>query len=173
MRTILAADDNRANLGALAQQLGSLGYMVVLADSGIQALELISARSFDLVLLAKEMRNLSGAHVLQEIRGARDTTDLPVILLTSDADPLGAVGAFGLGADDYLARPFHFEVLAARITRTLARADRVEELKRSNLSLDVRIAARAIELGEARTELAAVKAERARLAGQLDRVASA
>lgn len=163
MRTILAVDDSRTNLGVLAHRLGNLGYLVVLADSGAQALELISARGFDLVLLDKVMPELSGIHVLQEIRGARDTADLPVIVLTGDSDPRGPLDAFAAGADDFLARPFEFEVLAARIQRVLARADRIEELKRSNLALDARIAARAIELGEARAELAAGQAERKRL----------
>lgn len=178
-RTILAVDDSRTNLGVLAHRLGNLGYLVVLADSGTQALELISARGFDLVLLDKVMPELSGIHVLQEIRGSRDTADLPVILLTAQDDPFGAVDGFAAGADDYLTRPFAFEVLAARIERVLARADRIEELKRSNLALDARIAARAIELGEVRTELAAGKADRKRLLAsiqtlndELDRVAS-
>jgi DNA-binding response OmpR family regulator len=178
-RTILAVDDSRTNLSVLAHRLGNLGYLVVLADSGTQALELISARGFDLALLEKRLPELSGIHVLQEIRGSRDTADLPVILLTGQSDPLGAVDAFAAGADDYLERPFEFEVLAARIERVLARSDRIEELKRSNLALDARIAARAIELGEARTELAAGKADRKRLLAsiqtlndELDRVQS-
>ena len=163
-RTILAVDDSRTNLGMLSHRLGDLGYLVVLADSGSQALELVSARGFDLVLLDQVMPELSGIHVLQEIRGSRDTADIPVILLTAQNDPLGAVDAFAAGADDYLVQPFEFDVLAARIARVLARADRIEELKRSNLALDARIAARAIELGEARAELAAAKAESRQLA---------
>lgn len=162
-RTILAVDQSRTHLGTLAHHLGNLGYLVVLADSGTQALELISARGFDLVLLDTMMPDLPGIHVLQEVRGARDTADLPVIMLSSQDAPLGAVEAFAAGADDYLARPFELEVLAARIGRVLARSARIEELKRSNLALDARIAARAIELGEARSELAADKAERKRL----------
>ena len=165
--TILAVDDDRASLGALAHQLGNLGYLVVLADSGTQALELVSARGFDLVLLDKDMPAISGLHVLEEIRGARDTADLPVIMLTGRDDPRGALDAFAAGVDDFLAQPFAFEVLAARIERTLARADRIAELKRANLGLDARIAARAIELGEARSDLAAVKADRSRLTASL------
>ncbi|HEX8300375.1 response regulator [Sphingomonas sp.] len=163
-RTILVVDDSRINLGLLSRQFGSLGYLVVLADSGSQALELISARGFDLVLLDRGVSEHSGLHVLQEIRSARDTADLPLIVLAGQSDPLGPVAAFSAGADDYLSRPFDFEVLAARVERVLARADRIDELKRSNLALDARIAARAIELGEARAELAAAKAERVRLA---------
>jgi two-component system OmpR family response regulator len=162
-RTILAVDDSRTNLNVLGTRLGHLGYMVVLSDSGSEALDLISGRGFDLVLLDMMMPGLSGVQVLQEIRGAPDTIDLPVVMVTSRSDPEAAVQALAAGADDYIAKPFAFEVLAARIERTLERAARIEALKRSNLALDARIAARAIELGEARTELASTRADRTRL----------
>lgn len=162
-RTILAVDDSRTDLNALAHRLGHLGYLVVLCDRGSEALDLIAGRGFDLVLLDVTMPELSGMHVLQEIRGARDTADLPVIMITARNDSEAVVQALAAGADDYVAKPFAFEVLAARIERTLARASRLEGLKRSNLALDARIAARAIELGEARTELATTRADRTRL----------
>lgn len=169
-RNILAVDDSRTNLQILSHRLGNLGYLVVLCDRGAQALELISARGFDLVLLDSIMPEVSGLQVLKEIRGARATIDLPVIMLTAQSNPRGAVDALEAGADDFLAKPYEFDVLAARIERTLARADRVAELKRSNLALDARIAARAIELGEARSELAAARAELARLSARTNAV---
>ncbi|MEI9850230.1 MAG: response regulator [Sphingomonas sp.] len=162
-RTILAVDDSRTNLNVLAHRLGHLGYLVVLSDRGSEALDLISGRGFDLVLLDMLMPEFSGMHVLAEIRGSLDTSDLPVIMITARSDPAAAVEALGAGADDYIAKPFAFEVLAARIERTLQRAARLDALKRSNSALDARIAARAIELGEARSELAATRAERGRL----------
>ncbi|MEI9927768.1 MAG: response regulator [Sphingomonas sp.] len=162
-RTILAVDADRDDLNALAQRLGHLGYLVVLSDRGGEALDLISARGFDLVLVNMTMPEVSGMSVLKEIRGARDTADLPVIMIADRSDPAAKVSALAAGADDCVAEPYAFEVLAARIERTLARASRFEALKRSNLTLDARIAARAIELGEARTELASALADRARL----------
>ena len=166
-RTILAVDDSRTNLNVLAHRLGHLGYMVVLSDRGSEALDLISARGFDLVLLDMMMPEISGMHVLTEIRGSLDTADLPVIMITGRSDPGAAVEALAAGADDYVAKPYAFEVLAARIERTLARANRVESLKRANLALDARIAARAMELGEIRSELAASKADRTRLVASI------
>jgi DNA-binding response OmpR family regulator len=106
--------------------------------------------------------------VLHEIRGSRDTADLPVIMVTARGDSEAIVEALAAGADDYVAKPFAFEVLAARIERTLARAARLDALKRSNLALDARIAARAIELGEARTELATTRADRNRLIASIE-----
>ncbi|MES2442662.1 MAG: response regulator [Pseudomonadota bacterium] len=167
-RTILAVDDSRTNLNVLAHRLGHLGYLVVLSDRGSEALDLIAGRGFDLVLLDMMMPELSGMHVLQEIRAARDTADLPVIMVTARGDAEAIVQSLSAGADDYVAKPFAFEVLAARIERTLARAERLESLKRSNLALDARIAARAIELGEARTELATTRADRSRLVASIE-----
>ncbi len=167
-RTILAVDDSRTNLNVLAHRLGQLGYLVVLSDRGSEALDLIAGRGFDLVLLDMMMPELSGMHVLQEIRGSRDTADLPVIMVTARGDSDAVVQALSAGADDHVARPYTFEVLAARIERTLARAERLESLKRSNLALDARIAARAIELGETRTELATTRADRNRLIASIE-----
>jgi DNA-binding response OmpR family regulator len=160
MRTVLAAGSCRTSLNEIAHRLGNLGYLVVLSESAPQALELLSARGFDLALIDVLTPEISAIHLLNEIRGSRDTADLPVILL-GHADR--AVAAFNAGADDWLAKPFAFDVLAARIDRILARAARIDELKRSNLALDARIAARAIELGEAKAELAVARTDRSRL----------
>ncbi|AJP73493.1 response regulator transcription factor [Sphingomonas hengshuiensis] len=162
-RSILAVGDDRPSLNALAQPLGQLGYMVVLSDSSGQALELIAGRGFDLVLLDRTGDDLGGLHMVQEIRGSRDTADLPLLFLTARGEPDAIVQALRAGADDCVAKPCDFAVLAARIERILGRAARIDTLKRSNLALDARIAARAIELGEMRADLVSARADRARL----------
>lgn len=167
MRSVLAAGSCRTSLNEIAQRLGNLGYLVVLAHSACQALELVSARGFDLVLIDTLDPICGAMHMLGEIRGSRDTADLPVILLSGRPDDATAAAAFAAGADDWLVKPIAFEVLGARIERTLARAARIEELKRSNLALDARVAARAIELGEAQAELAAARTDRIRLMGSI------
>lgn len=167
VRTILAVDDSRVNLNVLGSRLGDRGYLMMLSDNGREALDLIAGRGIDLVLLDMVMPGLSGVDVLSELRGARDTADLPVIMVTARSEPSAAVEALAAGADDWIAKPFAFEVLAARIERTLARAARLSELKRSNSALDARIARRAIELGEARAELASTRADRVRLVASI------
>lgn len=165
--TILVVDDSRTNLTVLGRRLGHLGYLTVLSDNGGEALDLIAARGLDLVLLDMVMPRLNGMQVLREIRGSRETIDLPVIMLTGRSDPAAAVEALAGGADDHVAKPFDFDVFAARIARTLTRARRIAELKRSNANLDARIAARAVELGETRTQLAATRADRQRLVASI------
>lgn len=163
VRTILAIDDSRTNLDVLGNRLGQLGYLMMLSDNGREALDLIAGGGIDLVLLDMVMPGVSGVDVLTEVRGTRETFDLPVIMITGRSEPQAAVEALAAGADDWIAKPFAFEVLAARVERTLGRSRRLAELKRSNAALDARIAARAIELGEMRAELASAKADRVRL----------
>lgn len=166
-RTILAVDDSRTSLNVIGQQLTKHGYLVVLCETGAEALDLLAGRGFDLVLLDLVMPGMSGLSVLREIRSARETADLPVIVVTSRSDSQAAIDVFAAGADDHVPKPFAFDVLAARIERVIARARRIAELKRSNAALDARIAARAMELGETRCQLAETRADRLRLIASL------
>ncbi|MDO7841471.1 response regulator [Sphingomonas immobilis] len=163
VRTILAVDDSRTALGVVGRRLSHLGYLTVLCDSGAEAMDLIAARGFDLVLLDMVMPRMSGMQVLRAIRSGAETMDLPVIMLTGRSDPAAAVEALAAGADDHVAKPVDFDILSARIERTLARMRRIADLKKSNAALDARIAERAMELGEARAELAAARVDRTRL----------
>ncbi|MBR0553147.1 response regulator [Stakelama marina] len=167
VRNILIVDDSRTDLNGMGQRLGDRGYLPVLCDNGAQALDLIAGRGFDLVLLDLMMPGLSGIQVLRELRSARETTDLPVIIVSGRDDPNGPVEALRAGADDYLVKPLALEVLVARIERALDFTGRLNDLKRFTATLDARVAARAIELGEARDELAAAIADRKRLARSL------
>jgi DNA-binding response OmpR family regulator len=167
VRSVLIVDDSRTNLHVMGQRLGEKGYLVVLSDNGREALDLIAGRGFDLVLLDRVMPGISGLEVLTTIRGTPDTMDLPVVMITAQSDSASAVEALACGADDYVAKPFDFEVLLARIERTLNRAARLSDLKRSVAAMDARIAARAIELGETKTELAVTRADRARLVSSI------
>jgi two-component system, OmpR family, response regulator len=168
VRTILVVDDSRTNLSVIGRRLTHMGYLTALTDNGVEALDLLTARGFDLVLLDIVMPNMSGLQVLAEIRSRQETHDLPVIVVTARSDPASAVQALAAGADDHVPKPFHFDVLAARMERLLTRGKRIADLKRSNAALDARIAARAMELGEARAELSEMRADRMRLVASLE-----
>src|SRR3546814_10963918 len=83
--------------------------------------------------------------LFRSIRASRETADLPVIMLTGHNDAAAAVEALATGADDLLAKPVAVDLLAARIERTIDRAQRIAELKRTNAMLDARIATRGID----------------------------
>ena len=117
----------------------------------------------DLVLAELRMAPVSGIELTRRIRDDTKLKDTPVILITGKSDSSGAIDGFGAGADDVVAKPFHFEVLAARIARRIARARSEKELRADNAALDARVITRAIELGEIRERLKQSEAERLRL----------
>jgi len=166
-RSILVVDDNHTALAVIGRRLGRLGYLTVLCDKATDALDQVATRRFDLVLADMVMPGMSGMQLLRALRASPDTRDVPVILLTSRSDPAAAVTALAAGADDHVAKPFDFDVLAARIERVIGHARRLADLKAFNAALDARVAERAIELGEAQTELAATRADRQRLVASL------
>jgi DNA-binding response OmpR family regulator len=79
------------------------------------------------------------------------------MLITGKSRPADAVRAYAAGADDVIVKPFHFEVLIARIERRIERARSVQRLKDDNAALDARVVERAIQIGELREQLRDVR----------------
>ena len=125
--------------------------------------------SVDLVLAELNMPVMNGVELVRIIRDDAMMRDIPVILIAGRSEADGTIRALAAGADDVVIKPFHFEVLAARIARQIARAKAVEELRLDNATLDARVVTRAIELGEMRVRLLESEAERRRLAGMVGR----
>jgi DNA-binding response OmpR family regulator len=76
-----------------------------------------------------------------------------VMLITGKSKPADAVRAYEAGADDVILKPFHFEVLVARIQRRIERARSLQQLKEDNAALDARVVERAMQIGELRDQL--------------------
>ncbi|MDB5714693.1 MAG: response regulator [Sphingomonadales bacterium] len=155
---IIVVDDNRTNLSVMGLRLTRMGYQTVLVDSPVDALDMVQARHFDMMILDMTMPAMSGVAALGEIRSSPLTQHLPVMMITARSDPGAAIDALGAGADDYVVKPFDFDALGARIERLLDRARTLEGLRRANAALDARIAHRAVELSEVRAELAEAEA---------------
>jgi len=162
---ILLIEPNRSALGVLTRRLGEAGYRVAAADSGAAGIAELHRLPVDLLLAELAMPMMSGVELTRMVRDDAALRDLPVILISGRSDRAGAVRALEAGADDVVVKPFHHEVLLARIARQLARARAVKELRTDNAVLDARVVTRAIELGEMRAALAASEGERRRLAG--------
>jgi len=150
---ILVVEPNRNNLGVLVRRLAEAGYRVTTADSGASAIAELYRLPIDLVLAELNMPRMSGAELARAIRGEVQWNDIPVMLITGKSDPKGAVRAYEAGADDVILKPFHFEVLFARIGRRVDRARSVQRLKNDNAVLDARVVERAIEVSELRHKL--------------------
>ena len=166
---ILVVDTNRTYLTVVARRLGEAGYRVATADGGTNAIAELHRLDIDLVLAELYMPRMGGAELARLIRSETCWRDLPVMLITNRSRPDGPVAAYAAGADDVILKPFHFEVLFARIDRRLARARSVKRLHEDNAALDARVVARAIELGEMREQLRRSEHERRRLLAMLGR----
>src|SRR6478672_6900532 len=154
---ILVVEPNRNNLGVLARRLSEQGFRVTTADSGPAAIAELYRLPIDLVLAELNMPRISGSELARAIRGEVQWNDIPVMLITGKSQPKGAVRAYEAGADDVILKPFHFEVLFARIDRRIEAARAVKRLQEDNAALDARIVERAIQIGELRDRLAEVE----------------
>ncbi len=157
---LLVVSPNRSHLALLAKRLGAEGYSIVTAADGATALGELHRQRIDLVLAELVMEPISGPELTRAIREQLALAEVPVILIASRAEPDPAVRAFAAGAEDVILKPFHFEVLVARIERRRAAAARVAAMRADMEAMDARAAMKAIELGELRDRMYALEAER-------------
>src|SRR5256885_2999960 len=136
---ILVVESNKTNLAVMARRLVDAGYRVSTADSGQVAVAELHRAPIDLVLAELNMPRMSGAELARLIRDEVQWRDIPVMLITGKSEPRGAVRAYESGADDVILKPFHFEVLVARIARRLERARLLKRLRDDNATLDARV----------------------------------
>ncbi|AGY58420.1 two-component response regulator [Gloeobacter kilaueensis JS1] len=118
---ILVVDDEASIRRILETRLSMIGYDVVTAADGEEALEVFSREHPDLVVLDVMMPKLDGYGVCQELR---KDSDVPIIMLTALGDVADRITGLELGADDYVVKPFSPKELEARIRSVLRRADR-------------------------------------------------
>jgi len=116
---ILLADDDRELAALLADYLQMEGMQVALAHDGEAALAAVERSTPDLVVLDIMMPRLNGIEVLKRLR---ETSMLPVIMLTAKGDPVDRIVGLEVGADDYLPKPCNPRELVARIRAILRRA---------------------------------------------------
>ncbi|MGI5962209.1 MAG: response regulator transcription factor [Lawsonibacter sp.] len=120
-KRILAVDDDASILELISDVLEDQGMAVQTASSGEEALQILEENSFDLILLDIMMSGLSGLDVCRQIR---DQVRCPILFLSAKDSVTDIVHGLGLGADDYLTKPFALEELVARVQahlRTSAR----------------------------------------------------
>ncbi len=118
-KRILVVDDDAAVISLLRRGLTYEGYEVRTAASGRDALEIAREQPPNLVILDIMMPGLDGLEVCRRLRAADDY--LPIILLTAKDSPSDQVQGLDMGADDYVTKPFTFEVLLARVRAQLRR----------------------------------------------------
>ncbi len=160
---VLIVEPSRTALGVMARRIAVAGYRIVTANSAQMAIAELYRQPLALILAELDMPKSSGVELTRMIREDAVHRDLPIIIIAGRSDSTGAVRALAAGADDVVVKPFHFEVLLARIARQMERARAVGALRSDNATLDARVVTRAIELGEMRDRWLQAEAERRRL----------
>lgn len=136
MKRILVVDDDPTVTNVVRRGLSYDGYKVDTAATGLQALTMARDHTPDLVILDLMLPGIDGFDVLERLR--LGDADLPVIMLTALDGPADQVKGLDLGADDYVVKPFRFEVLSARVKALLRRCEqeRPDVMHFDDLSLD-------------------------------------
>lgn len=119
MATLLIVEDDRKTNEAICEYLKPAGHKVVPAYDGAEALKIFSQERIDLVVLDIMLPKITGLSVLHEIR---QTSPVPILMLTAIEDEYTQVMSFDEQADDYITKPFSMVLLGKRITALLRRS---------------------------------------------------
>ena len=138
-RRVLLVEDEKSIRSAVAAYLEREGYWVTPAEDGQVAIDEFEKHKFDVVVLDLMLPKVSGEEVCRRIR---NTSDVPIIMLTAKGEEHDRIAGLELGADDYLVKPFSPRELVARVRALLRRAHVEDEpqrdrLKFGNLEIDV------------------------------------
>jgi DNA-binding response OmpR family regulator len=147
-RCVLVVEDDPVINQALADRLEAEGYDVVRAWDGPGAVAACSDHAPDLVVLDVMLPGYDGHEVCRRIQADRP---VPVLMLTARTEEADILVGLGVGADDYLTKPFRMRELVARIAALLRRVDRAKELA----------GRRPLELGDLKLDAAARRVWRA------------
>jgi sigma-B regulation protein RsbU (phosphoserine phosphatase) len=116
---ILVVDDEPFNVDYLEQELEDLGYEILTAINGREALDKVQSEVPDLILLDIMMPIMDGFEVLSRLKTDPSTRDIPVIVISANSDLQSVVKGIKQGAEDYLPKPFEPVLLHARISSSL------------------------------------------------------
>ena len=149
-RTVLVVEDERTINDALAQRLRAEGYAVEQAFDGPSAVDLAAAGRPDVVLLDVMLPGLDGLEVCRRIQAGRP---VPVLMLTARDDEADVLVGLGVGADDYLTKPFSMREVVARVSALLRRVERAAALAAERPAI-VQVGGVSIDPGARRTTVA-------------------
>jgi two-component system, OmpR family, KDP operon response regulator KdpE len=122
--TILIVDDDLSLRRALRATLSGLGFTIVGASRGEEALSLVHVNRFDAVLLDVDIPGMGGIETCQSIRAA--SAHLPILMLTAMDGDDAMVAALDAGAHDYITKPFRLKELTARLRSAVRRRNAME-----------------------------------------------
>src|SRR5512136_1402292 len=132
-KLVLVVDDEPRMIQFIRMNLELEGYRVTQAANGLEALQKIRDELPDLVILDVMMPEMDG---FETLRMLREISSAPVIMLTVKADEDDKVKGLGLGADDYVTKPFSPRELASRVQAVLRRTETPAPVEKSVLKID-------------------------------------
>jgi len=150
---VMIVDDTPENLQVLGGVLEAEDWEVCVAGSGPEALAAIERDPPDIVLLDVLMPGMDGYEVCRRLKAGPDTRDIPVIFLTALQDEGNEATGLGLGACDFITKPFNIELVRLRIRNQLALRGLQARLARHAEELETTVRERTAELEEARRRL--------------------
>ena len=112
MARILIAEDDAEIANLEKDYLEIYGYEAVIAEDGHTAMQLLEKESIDLLILDIMLPGKSGYEICREIR---DKVDIPILMVTAKTESVDKIRGLGLGADDYVVKPFDPAELVARV----------------------------------------------------------
>lgn len=143
---ILVVDDVADNVEILRMRLESLGYEVVVAEDGEQALQRVREDRPDLILLDIMMPKIDGLEVVRRLKADAALPFIPVILVTAKATPKDVVAGLDAGGDDYLTKPIDHGALVARVRAMLRIKALHDQVQSLNQGLEAKVQAQVEEL---------------------------
>lgn len=122
-KKILIVDDEDHIRELLKFNLEKNGYIVYMANDGLNGLKLAREKQVDLILLDLMLPGMDGFEVCKEIRRDNIISNVPIIMLTAKSEEIDKILGLELGADDYITKPFSIRELSARIKALLRRSN--------------------------------------------------
>jgi len=135
-KLILVVDDEPRMIQFIRMNLELEGYRVLQANNGLEALNKVRDEFPDLVILDVMMPDLDG---FETLRILRETSDVPVIMLTVKSEEDDIVRGLRLGADDYVTKPFSPRELSSRVQALLRRAEVPAPIEKTAIDIDERL----------------------------------
>ncbi|MCL2620811.1 MAG: response regulator transcription factor [Defluviitaleaceae bacterium] len=123
MKRILIVEDDISIAEIQRDFLEIEGYNITIVTDGLEGYKTAKAEKFDLILLDLMLPNMNGIDICRGIRGE---VDVPIIMVTAKGDETDKIRGLGLGADDYIAKPFSPTELVARVKANLAQYERLK-----------------------------------------------
>lgn len=136
---VLIVDDVSDNIKVAMNILKENNYNFSFALNGIQALEIIKTKQFDLILLDIMMPQMNGFEVCKHLKENPQTHDIPVIFLTAKADLDSLSEGFKVGAVDYITKPFYADELISRVSTHIELYRVKKVLQQNNLDLNIKV----------------------------------